>query len=260
MAKIIDVISVVESFAPVALQESWDNCGVQVGYDLEQECRGVVLSLDVSFDAVDMAIRSRANLIITHHPLTISGVRTFTSSTIEGEVLHRAIVAGIVIYSSHTALDSCKGGLNDYLARSLGVLDCEVLVPSSVDSEVGLGRVGRLEYELTAEQLAARVKAKLNAPVVKYQDGGRLIGRVALCSGSGGSLIESAKRANVEAYICSDLKYHNFAEVAFAGITLIDVGHFESEICALDIFESVITKKFTTFVPLKCKKSTIDYI
>ncbi len=247
MAKISEIISSIEDFAPLNLQESWDNCGVQVGFDLECECTGAVLALDVTTLSLEVAIERGANLLITHHPLTISGIRQFTSQSQTARIIALAIKHNITIYSAHTSLDSCRGGLNDYLAEALKLNDSQVLVASQSSSDVGLGRVGTLSVGVDASELAKIVKSALNAPVVKYSDGGKTINSVALCSGSGGSLIPNVKALGVDAYICSDLKYHNFDEMASSGITLIDVGHFESEICAIDIFKSVISKKFPTF-------------
>ncbi len=260
MPRISEIIATIEELAPLSLQEVWDNCGVQVGYNLDAECSGALLCLDVTLESVELAIESGLNLLISHHPLTIEGVRNFTNSSEVGRIIQRAIASGITIYSAHTSLDSCSGGLNDFLASALSLSSIEVLEPAPTCPEVGLGRIGTLVEECSAEELAQRVKSVLSAPAVKFSDGGRAIRRVALCSGSGGSLIPRVKALGVDAYICSDLKYHNFADMAVSGITLVDVGHFESEICAIDIFESEISKKFPTFALLKHPLNCIKHL
>lgn len=259
MIKIKDVIEVVENFAPLSLQESWDNCGVQVGYSLDRGCTGVVLTLDVTLAAVNMAVESGANLVIAHHPMTIGGVKSFTDSSEVGRIIHSAVQNNVAIYSAHTSLDSCAGGINDYLAELLGLKEVEVLVPTATDG-VGLGRIGRLPKAITPGELAELVKSQYGAEAVRYCDGGAMIERVALCSGSGGSLLENALRANVDGYICSDLKYHSFTDMVAEGLTLVDVGHFESEIFAIDIFERIICEKFSTFAVLKCRTATVQYL
>lgn len=260
MVQIKDVIGLIETYAPLSLQERWDNSGIQIGYNLEDECRGVVVSLDVTLEAVEMAAQKGCNLVVCHHPLTISGVKTFTPESEFGKILALAVHSGIVVYSAHTSLDSCRGGLNDYLASLFGLNEVEVLVPSLKDEGAGLGRVGVLPEAVSVEQLAAMVKERLGADSVRYASSGGTILRVALCSGSGGSLIDSAVSSGADAYICSDLKYHNFTEMASRGLAIVDVGHFESEICAIDIFERIISEKFTTFAVLKCRNNTIHYI
>lgn len=260
MIKVSDVIAVVRDFASESLQEKWDNSGVQVGYNLDDECRGVVLSLDVTEQAVEMAVVQSCNLVITHHPLTISGERNFGAESEFGRILSLAVKNGVVIYSAHTSLDSCCGGLNDYLAELVGLRGIEVLIPSGVDNSVGLGRVGELSQAVSAEELAVMLREKLGAEGVRYCDGGRAVRRVALCTGSGASLLSDVERLGVDAYICGDLKYHNFTEMASKGLTLVDVGHFESEICAIDIFERIISKNFTTFAVLKSRNNTINYL
>ncbi len=259
MIQIKDVIELIENFAPQSLQESWDNCGVQVGYSLDRECTGVVLTLDVNIAAVEMAAKSGSNLVIAHHPMTIGGVKNFTESSEVGRIIHSAVQNNIAIYSAHTSLDSCRGGINDYLAGLLELEEVEVLVPTATEG-VGLGRIGKLPKPLSALQLAELVKSKYGAEAVRYSDGGEMIERVALCSGSGGSLVDSALRAGVDGYICSDLKYHSFTDMAAKGLTLVDIGHFESEIFAIDIFERIICEKFSTFAVLKCRTATVQYL
>lgn len=257
---IYEIIEAIEEFAPLSLQESWDNCGVQVGYDLQKQCSGVVLSLDVTLAAVDMAIANGANMVVCHHPMTIGGIRTFTEEGEVAQIIERAIKNDITIYSAHTSLDSCEGGLNDHLAEVFGLTEVSVLIPSRENPNAGLGRVGTLQKSVSAEELAEMVKSRLGAAAVKFCSSGRPIKRVALCSGSGGSLLGEVKSAGVDAYICSDLKYHNYSEMAFFGISLVDVGHYESEFCAIDIFKNVISKKMTTFAILTCPSNTVQYL
>ncbi len=249
MPKINEIIEAIEDFAPPTLQEKWDNCGVQIGYELERECSGALLALDVTMAALREALKVGANLIITHHPMLIEGVRNFTDLTEKGRIIRESIANGIVIYSAHTSLDSCKGGLNDYLAKLLELQQIKVLEPIDGCSNEGLGRVGELNSSITPNELAKKLKRILNLSSIRYSEGGKEIRTIALCSGGGSSMLDSAKRAGVDAYLCGDLKYHNFEDMATFGISLFDIGHFESEIFAIEIFRSIISKKFTTFAP-----------
>ncbi len=260
MTKINDIIQAIETLAPRTLQESWDNCGVQVGYDISQEVKGVVLSLDVTYEAVEMAVNNGYNLVICHHPMTISGVKTFTNESEVGRIISLAIKNDIVIYSAHTSLDSCFGGLNDKLAELFELQNIRPLCSHPSGDNVGIGRIGTLSSELTAEQLATLVKKRLSADGVRYCDSGKTIKTLAICSGSGGSLLSKVKESGADGYLCSDLKYHNFTEMATDGISMVDVGHFESEICAIDIFKRVISENFCTFAVLECRNNTIKHV
>ncbi len=260
MTTIQEFIYIIEDFAPLKLQESWDNSGVQLGYSLSRECTGVALSLDVNEYVVEQAILGGANLLITHHPMIIHGVKSFTGVTPVSRIIERAIKNDLVIYSAHTSLDSCKGGINDALCEMLGLQNCGVLCPKPLIEDAGLGRYGCLPEPLSASELASHIKSVLNIEKLRFSDCGKTISRVALCSGSGGGLIEEATKAGVDAYLCGDLKYHNFEECAAKGLSLFDFGHYESEICTLEIFEREISKKIPTFAPLKIRFNPITCI
>ncbi len=260
MATIAEIIGVVEDFAPITLQEPWDNCGVQVGFTPNLECSGIVLSLDVSQRAVEVAVENGANLIITHHPLTIEGMRQFTPQVPRAKIIATAIKHNITIYSAHTSVDSCTGGINDHLAALIGLGGVSVLEPNAKNPNVGIGRIGTLQRKMNIGELVNHLSDTIKTKNIRYNDVEGDIERVAICSGSGGSLISTARAAGVDAYICSDLKYHNFETMAENGVHIIEIGHFESEICAIDIFKAIISKKFPTFAPLKVEENPVKYL
>ena len=109
------------------------------------------------------------------------------------------------------------------------------------DRLTGLGRVGDLASPATLDAFAAHLKAVLGLPAVKVTgDGKQLVTRVAVCSGSGGSLLPSAVAAGADVYVSGDLSYHTARDAQQAGIGLIDVGHFGSERVIVDVFAGAI--------------------
>lgn len=122
------VIKALENFAHPSLQESWDNTGLQVG-TLGQECTGVLICMDVTPAVVEEAVALDYNLIVSHHPLFFKGVKRLTGETPQQVAAMNAIAAGISIYSTHTAIDSTKGGVSYALARAIGVTPAKVLDP-----------------------------------------------------------------------------------------------------------------------------------
>ncbi len=122
------VIKALERFAHPSLQESWDNTGLQVGI-LGQECTGVLICMDVTPAVVEEAVALNYNLIVSHHPLFFKGVKRLTGETVQQVAAMNAIAAGISIYSSHTAIDSTKGGVSYTLAKAIGVTPKKVLDP-----------------------------------------------------------------------------------------------------------------------------------
>ena len=124
------IVKAIEQFAPPSLQESWDNTGLQVG-TLGQECTGVLICMDVTPAVVEEAVALGYNLIISHHPLFFKGVKRLTGETPQQAAAINAISAGITIYSSHTAMDSTKGGVSYALAKAVGVTPSKVIDPLS---------------------------------------------------------------------------------------------------------------------------------
>lgn len=124
------IINAIEAYAPPALQESWDNTGLQVG-DAQAECTGVLICLDVTHAVLEEARARGCNLIVSHHPLLFKGLKRITNSTETGRIVLDAVRAGIAVYSSHTSLDSTRGGVSHAIAESLGARVVRVLHPTT---------------------------------------------------------------------------------------------------------------------------------
>ncbi|MDR3188997.1 MAG: Nif3-like dinuclear metal center hexameric protein [Prevotellaceae bacterium] len=127
---------------------------------------------------------------------------------------------------------------------------------------VGLGMVGELEKPLRTSDFLQFVKQAFSAPSVRYVTSCRQdVRKVAVCGGSGSSLTGRAIACGADAFVSADFKYHQLQE-ADGSITVVDVGHYESEIFAIEIFYEVITKKFPTFAPylVKCAINQISYL
>jgi dinuclear metal center YbgI/SA1388 family protein len=126
--RIKDIINIIENFAPLSLQESFDNAGIQVG-DINSEATGAVLCLDVTESVVDEAIEKNCNLIISHHPLFFKPFKSVSGATYIERCLIKACKHDIVIYSAHTNLDNAGKGVNFYLAGKIGLEDIKILCP-----------------------------------------------------------------------------------------------------------------------------------
>jgi dinuclear metal center YbgI/SA1388 family protein len=126
--KISQLISEIEAFAPLSLQDGFDNSGLQVG-DISRSARGVLLCLDVTEEVVDEAIELDCNLIISHHPLLFKPIRTLTGKTYIERCVVKACKHDIVLYAAHTNLDNAFGGVNFRLAEKIGLQNVRVLAP-----------------------------------------------------------------------------------------------------------------------------------
>ena len=241
--KVRDIIAVIEEFAPLSIQEGWDNSGLCVGSP-DDEVTSALFALDCTEELVDEAVACGADMIITHHPLIFSGLKKISPDDQVGAAVIKAIKNGIAIYAAHTNADKVIAGVSGAMAAKLGLADVRIL---SEDGEgTGLGVVGDLPQPLTADEAVALVKEKFGLKMLKASrpsDG--LISRVAMCGGSGSSLIGAARRSGAQLYISGDISYHNF--FAPEGFMIMDIGHYESEIEIVNILFSLIKKNFPTF-------------
>lgn len=258
-----DIIKYITGYAPPCLQEEYDNTGVQIG-SLDDVCTGVMLCVDVTPEVIAEAVTEECNLVISHHPVLFRGVKSLTGATLVERVVIDAIRAGLTVYSCHTALDNAPGGVSARMARMLGLHHCRVLdrvtdsrqcaVPEG--REAGCGMTGLLAAPLTPALLVEKVKSVFGSPVARCTryPSEALIERVALCGGSGAFLIDKAIASGAQAFITSDVKYHDFVDYA-SRILIIDIGHYESEYCATEIFMDIIREKFPNFAVRVCRNA-----
>lgn len=257
-----DIIRVMESFAPTTLAESFDNVGLMVG-DKEAEVNGVLLTLDVTEEVVCEAIDRGVNMIISHHPLIFSPLKSITGRNDIERAVIRAIKSGVSIYSAHTNADSTKGGVSYTLANKLQVKNLKALEPKDItDNSVGLGVYGELDTECDMLDYLTFVKETLGLDCLRYSTPHKSkVKRVAMCGGSGASFISRVKKMDIDLYLTGDIKYHDYFSPENE-LTIADIGHFESEICILDTFYEVLTKNIVNFVVYKTnlKGNPINYL
>lgn len=261
MPTIADIIDVIEQAAPLRLQEDYDNSGLQLG-DAAQECSGVLLCLDITPGVVSEAAARGCNLVVSHHPLFFKGVKHLVGATLQERAAVEAIRAGVALYSGHTNVDSAPGGVNAELASRLGLTDVKPLEPSLLLPDAGMGAIGRFPEPLAPEALVERVKGVCGSPVVRCSAlPASPISRMALCGGSGGSLIDLAVKRKAQAILTSDVRYHDFVDYA-GRIFIIDIGHYESEHHTKEIFHRLISEKFPNFAVnySETERNPINYL
>lgn len=247
MIRCAEIAAALEERAPLQLQEGYDNCGWQVG-DPARECTGVLVCVDATPERVDEAVAAGCNMVVSHHPSLFNGLKSITGLTMVEQTVLRAIDKGVGIYALHTALDNAPApyGVSTVIAAKLGLRDVTPLDPHS-----GGGAIGVLPAPEEWERFVERVKQAMRSPIVRSSDpdkrpGRRSVSRVALCGGSGSSMIDLAIAAGADAYVTSDTSYHKFVDYA-PRILLADIGHFEGEECTKSIIERIIREKFPNF-------------
>ncbi len=207
---------------PAALSAEWDNDGLMCCKDGSKEVKRVLCALDATDAVIDYAIENGFDLILTHHPLLFHKVGAFTENVPEARKLMKLSAAGISVLSFHTRADAALGGVNDLLAKALGLCDVAPL-PG------GIGRIGTLKEKEELSSFAKRVKEALPSPLVLFGDAGLLVSRCALCGGSGKDEIAAAKAAGADTFLSGRLSYESVNEAGSLGINLLEAGHFYTE-------------------------------
>jgi dinuclear metal center YbgI/SA1388 family protein len=261
--KIRDIVSLIEEFAPLGLQDSYDNSGLIVGcYD--DEVHGVLLAVDVTEEVIAEALSEGCDLIITHHPIIFTPLKRLNSSTYVERCVEQAIRHGIALYACHTNLDSTREGMSWRVGHMIGLDSMRVLEPRPNNPEVGYGVVGELAQEEDALVFMRRVAKLFGVGAVRHSEipaEGFCVRRVAICTGAGRSLINDALLSEADVYITADLRYNDFM-MGEKRMILMDIGHFESEFCAINIINDVISKKMCNFAVRKsvCSRNPIHYL
>ena len=238
-----DILAALEAIAPARLAEDWDNVGLQIG-SRQWPATHVLTALDPTPNVIREVRRRKGDVLVTHHPLIFSPIRTLDLDTPQGVVLQELIANQIAVITAHTNLDSVQGGVNDVLAALLTLEEVTVLQPADPTDLSGLGRLGNLEMPITLGDLATMLKTRLGLTAVRYAGNPELTARrVALCSGSGSSMIEAFIKSGADVFITGDVRYHDAREIEFHGRGVIDIGHFESEHIVLESLATQLTDR-----------------
>jgi dinuclear metal center YbgI/SA1388 family protein len=227
------VIAALEARYDLVLAEPWDAVGLVCG-DRDEPVARVLFAVDPTAAVVDEVIASGADVLVTHHPLFLTPVHGVPADDPRGRLVHRLVRAGAALFVAHTNADRAPGtGVNAALADVLGLTGAVPLEPADGVPGAGLGRIGELPGTVSLREfaaLAARVLPGTAGGVRVAGDPDRAVRRVAVCGGSGGSLLPAAAAAGADVLLTSDLKHHPASDsLEAAGPALCDVAHFASE-------------------------------
>jgi len=248
MTTVNDISGIIEAFAPLSYQESYDNAGLIIG-TRDAVLTGVLVCLDVTEPVIDEAMDLGFNMIVSHHPLIFKGIKSITGKNHTEKCLVKAIKNDIAIYAGHTNVDAVRHGVNGKMAEKLGLQNCRILSPVSSESgeEYGLGMVGDMPSAESEKDFLKRVKETFHCERLRYSEPtGKQIRKVALCGGSGSEFIELAKAAGADVFLIGEARFHEFFTQG-QNILMIDAGHYETEQFTKEVFFDLISKKIPTF-------------
>lgn len=254
--KVLDVCNVIEKVAPLQLQESYDNAGLQIG-DPEMEVTGIVTTLDVTEESVAYAIRQNANLIVSHHPLLFRGTKQINpKKDYISRVIIEAIRHDIAIYSAHTNLDNAPMGVNWKIGELLGLTEVRPLARLSgcqlsglteeFSQRCGSGIIGQLKNPMPAKTVVERIKSIFSMDAVAANaevfDLGQEVSTIALCGGAGDDFIDDAISQGAQIYLTGEVSYHLF--FGHPEILIVQGGHYETEQYTSKLLEDIILQQY----------------
>ena len=252
--KIKQIIDALEHFAPLPLQESYDNAGLQVGLT-EAEASGALLCLDVTEEVVQEAIDMDCNLIVAHHPLLFRGLKTVSDGTQVERVVRMAVKNDIAIYAAHTNLDNVEDGVNYKMADKLGLVDVQLISPRKVKVVeerheravmAGSGVLGYFPVPLDSLVFLERVKSAFQVECLMHNEMlNRPIQSVALCGGAGDFVLADAMRLEADAFLTGEMHYHQYFGME-QKIQIGVLGHYQSEQYTVEIFRQILEESAPT--------------
>jgi dinuclear metal center YbgI/SA1388 family protein len=257
-----EVLAALDARYDPALAESWDAVGLVCG-DRDEPVRRVLFAVDPIADVVDEVIEVGADLLVTHHPLFLTPVHGVPADDPKGRLVHRLVRAGAALFVAHTNADRApEVGVNDALAAVLGLEGTTPLEPVAGRPGTGLGRVGRLPAAMSLQEFAERAAAALPATAGGIRIAGapdRTVRKVAVCGGSGGSLMGAAAAAGADVFLTSDLKHHSVSEWQQSlHVAVCDVAHFATEWPWLPVASGLLGRDLSGRVEVSVSRRRTD--
>lgn len=216
MTTVKNIYDYINSIAPFTSQEEWDNSGFLIG-EWKKEVKKCVVTLDITKEIVSQAKEIGADLIVSHHPVIFSKLR----SVYKGTPVYDLISSEISVISAHTNFDIAEGGINDILAAALELKDISFC-------EGDILRFGELAVSMTASEFASYVKEKLHIEHLRYSNSREMIKKIAVCGGAGSDFLADAMK-QADAFVTGDASYHTLLDAGEADFCLVAAGHYETE-------------------------------
>jgi dinuclear metal center YbgI/SA1388 family protein len=253
--KLTEVLSALQRWYPAETAESWDAVGLACG-DPQAHVERVLVAIDCVPLTVAEAIDYRAQLLLTHHPLLLSGVHGVPVTDPKGAMIHRMIRSEVAHFVAHTNADIALHGVSEALALRLGLTELRPL-DYRPGARVGSGRIGVLAESCSLADFTTMVARALPSTVWGVRAAGhpdQLVRSVAVCGGSGGGYAELARAAGADVFVTSDLKHHSTLEAVAertadtaagsAPMALLDAAHWATEQPWLEVVAELLRAEF----------------
>ena len=249
------IVKILEDWCPPSDAENFDNVGLLVG-DQKSEINKAIITLDITHDVIDECIFSKANLIISFHPLFIIDPKTEIIDRRVNDLIIKCLNNNINVYCIHTNLDNNKNGTSYQLGKILKLKNQKILISNDDDGLRGMGSIGFMDQPMNDYNFLNFLKEKFNLNYLRHSSLlNKEIKKVALVAGSGSFAIENAISEKADCLISSDYKYHDFFKPN-KRILIIDIGHYESERHIKGIILNHLKEKIPKFACIIAKSKT----
>lgn len=235
--RLYELYDLLENTAPRELSAPWDNDGIMCAPRGNIELTRVAVSLDATLAAVEKAAENRCELLLTHHPMIFKGIKSLVPDDIASARVMCAVSHGISVISLHTRLDAASGGVNDALAKKLGMK----VKRSFGDAETpNLGRLCEIEGDgVPLEALANHVKDALGCEALRVYGKGT-VKSIALVGGDGKDFISPAISVGADVLITGDAGYNACESAAENGFCIIEAGHYYTEVPVCEAIAEIL--------------------
>ncbi len=232
------ILDFLETQYPSRYALEWDNVGLLIG-KRDSDIKTVYVAIDANDNIIEDAIRHQADLLITHHPLIFSPLKKVNDQNFISKRVMTLIENGISLYAMHTNYDVLRMG--DLAAERIGLRMQSPLEITDVNSNKGIGQIGRLSESCTLKELSEIVKNKFHLQgVCVFGDLDGVVERIAISPGAGNSMISHALHEKADVLITGDISHHNGIDAVAQGLSIIDAGHYGIEhIFIKDVAENI---------------------
>lgn len=243
--KCSEIFEYLNKLYPIKYAMDWDNSGFLLGRT-EKEVKNVLVVLDITNDVVDYAAANSIDLIISHHPVIFSSVKRITDETLLGNYILKILKDDISVIAMHTNFDIAKGGMADICSERLGLSNVSVFEVTNIcdGEELGVGKVGDLEREVSLDELIDLIKVRFNLKhIILFgrENISSKIKKVAVSPGSGKGMYKHAVgRADV--LITGDITHHDGLDAVNDGMCIIDATHYGLEQLFIKKLKSDLSK------------------
>lgn len=252
MATVGDLVAAFDTWFPPESADDWDAVGMLTGRRRAALSK-LALAVEVTEATLAWALDEGAQLLFVHHPLYLRGTTNIDGDSPRGDLVQRAIEAGLAVFVAHTNADHARPGVSDALAEACGLRETEPIRPQAGNARLGTGRHGWLELPTTLAEFAGRVAWALpqtQSGVRWAGDPERHIAHVAVCAGAGSDLLDEV---DADVYVTSDLRHHVASDYLATGrAALIDIPHSAAESLWLAPLAARIEEEFPDVVPTVC--------